>query len=98
MNSVLRLLFLEHGHWQLNARDDQALRELRAYARGHKFADYFTRVANSALPKYENILHGNHFAFHTRNFGDADNLAGAIAQAAYLNHHVNRRRNLPPNS
>src|SRR5689334_10853126 len=45
---------------------------------------------------YENVLHGDDVAFHAHDLGYCDELAGAIGQAAHLDHHVDGARDLLP--
>ena len=57
---------------------------------------HFAALINSYPFEYENILHGNDFAFHSRDFTDRDYLSSAIGKTRDLYHGVNSRSDLMP--
>src|ERR1700747_724830 len=89
-NSLVHRCHFEHGHGQMNPSYDQAFREFRTNPGRNEFANHLSVFANAALAKHKNILHGDDFALHARNFRDADDLASSVAKAAYLNYQIDR--------
>src|ERR1700730_7979361 len=87
----------KHRNWELNAGNEQSLREFWTDASGHKIAEQFSVLANAPFLEDKNVLHTHNFSFHTGNLSQADDFAGSVAEAAYLHNYVNGRRNLPPN-
>ena len=64
---------------------------------GMKSPMHFAGLADAALPEDENVLHGDDFAFHAGDFGDVDDFARAVAEAADLNDDVDGRGDLAAN-
>src|SRR5580692_3201770 len=95
--SLMNPRHFEHADRQLDPSDHQAFREPRTNSRGQEFADHLAVLANPAFPKYKNVLHGDDVPFHARNFRDADDFSGSIAEAAHLYHQVHRGGDLAPN-
>src|SRR5580693_9715423 len=87
----------EHADRQLDPGYQQAFREPRTNPRGQEFADHLAVLSNATFPKYKNVLHCDNVPFHARDFRDADNFSGSIAEAAHLYHQVHGGGDLPPN-
>src|ERR1700730_2915617 len=86
---------IEHRNWKVNAAHEQFFCKLGPDSSSHKFSQYLTTLAYTALPIHKDILHGNYVRFHAGNFRDSKNFSRPIAQASDLNHQVNGGRNLP---
>src|ERR1700680_1573691 len=64
---------------------------------GTESAADFAGLVDAAAFEYENILHGNDFAFHTGDLGNGNHLAGAVRQAGNLYDAVDGGGNLVAN-
>ena len=80
---------------QFDSGHEEPIAELGSDSGRHKFADDFSVLADAPLVEDKNVLHGDDVAFHSGDLGDVRDFARAVAQPADLDHHVNRRGNLP---
>src|SRR5579871_4837333 len=95
--SLPRVRMIEHRRWQENSRHGELFRKSRTDSGGHELAQYFPALADSALPVEEDVLHGDHVAFHAADLGDVDDPAFSVAETRNLNDQVNRRSDLTAN-
>src|SRR5439155_24878547 len=88
-------LGLKHGHGQSETGSYQPLSEFRSNACRHELSKNLALFADPRLLEHKNVLHRDHFAFHTGHFGYCHHPAFSVALSADLNHHVDCRGDLP---
>src|SRR5215469_9724476 len=72
---------LEHSHRQPNPGSQQSFRELGADPRGYELTKNLALFPNAGPPELEDVLHGDHVAFHAGDLGNAHDLARSITHA-----------------
>src|SRR6185437_7188898 len=86
----------EHRRAHAASRRRQPVGKLGADAGGLVHAPHLAALAQALALEHEDVLHGNDFAFHARDFAHRGHLAGAVGHAGNLHHCVDGGGNLLP--
>ena len=93
----LNLPGIEERHGKSDARAGEPFERFRAIAGGNEFAEDHLVFADAGFVEDENFLKDDVVAIHAGNFGDVDDFASAVSEAADLDDEIDGGSDLGAN-